>query len=196
MNDDFSYEFTFSAVVDLSSVTSPYSGSTADLSNSIATSCGGNGNEAGFSIVVQSGASISIGMTTNGFDSRHELSYGGAFPGATSVVCRDDPDTQTEEWTNETGEAQTVYFLIDAYSSGSGSFTLAWTITRKAKKRKAALGWGRGGLLGRLKFSLELHPPFLPPSQSLARVSSALMLVTYKENVCDLILTYCKQLGI
>ena len=47
--------------------------------------CGGNGNEAGFSYSLPPGATINIGMSHNSYDSRHELLYGGAYPGQTSV---------------------------------------------------------------------------------------------------------------
>ena len=89
------------------------------------------GNEQGFFVVLQPGETIEIGQTTNGFDSRHELSYGGDYPGDTSVICRDDPDTNTESYTNDGLEPVNVYYTVDAYSDGSGDFTLAWTITSK-----------------------------------------------------------------
>ena len=49
--------------------------------------CGGNGNalSAGFSYSLPPGATINIGMSHNSYDSRHELLYGGAYPGQTSV---------------------------------------------------------------------------------------------------------------
>ena len=62
-------------------------------------------------------------------DSRHETSWGGSCPGAHVVQCTDDPDTRRHQWTNDQGSTQNVFFVIDAYSSGSGSFQLSWTIS-------------------------------------------------------------------
>ena len=83
----------FTGPLDLSQLTSPYQGSTTNAPNNLALSCGGSGNEQGFFYLLQPGETIEIGQSTNNYDSRHELSVGGAYPGDTSVVCRDDPDT-------------------------------------------------------------------------------------------------------
>ena len=116
--------------IDLATVSSPLTGTTngATNVNTETTTCGGNGNEAIFSAVVQPGEQIDIGMDANGYDSRHETKWGGACPGTTTVTCTDDPDTSRHTWTNDQTTAQTVYFTIDAYSSGSGSYTLSWSI--------------------------------------------------------------------
>eukprot|EP01051_Picozoa_sp_SAG22_P001461 SAG22_NODE_58_length_23645_cov_16.637943_1_plen_654_part_10 len=116
-------------VADLSALTSPHDSTTQGETNSYQTSCGGNGNEAIFGIVVQPGASIDIGQSTNSYDSRHETRWGGACPGTTLVQCTDDPDTRQHSWTNDQTEAQQVYFVVDAYSSSSGTFTLTWETT-------------------------------------------------------------------
>ena len=115
--------------LDLNQLTSPYTGSTTNAPNNIALTCGGYGNEQGFYTVLQPGETISIGQTYNDYDSRHELSYGGSYPGDVSLACRDDPDTNTETYTNTGTLPVNVYFIIDAYSSGFGTFTLEWTIT-------------------------------------------------------------------
>merc|ERR1719193_1275466 len=108
--------------LDLASLTSPYSGSTSTGSNDYATTCGGNGNEAFFFVDLQPGETLGIQQTYNEFDSRHELSFGDACPGATSVECRDDPDTNQATWTNDEGGIARAWFMIDAYSTGSGAF--------------------------------------------------------------------------
>ena len=69
-------------------------------------------------------------MTSNTYDSKHELSWGGSsYPGINPVACTDDPDTTREQWTNTEGTAQNVFFVVDSYSSsGSGEFTLSWDV--------------------------------------------------------------------
>ena len=37
-------------------------------------------------------------------------------------------DTHEESWTNDSGAEQYAYYIIDAYSSGSGDFTIEWMI--------------------------------------------------------------------
>jgi len=118
-----------STAVDLLSESSPLDGTTDGGVNSHATSCGGNGNEAVFSAVLQVGQSIVIAQSTNSYDSRHETRWGGDCPGANAVACTDDPDTLQHSWTNDQDTAQVVYFTVDAYSSGQGAFTLTWTIS-------------------------------------------------------------------
>ena len=117
------------SVADLRSLTSPHLTTTAGGTNDHATSCGGNGNEAVFSIVLLPGGTIDIGQSTNSYDSRHETRWGGSCPGANVVTCTDDPDTVRHSWTNDQGVAQSVFFVVDAYSTGSGAFTLTWTAT-------------------------------------------------------------------
>jgi len=107
---------------------SQYDGNTNGNLNTEQTSCGGNGNEAIFTAVLQPGQAIDIGMDSNGYDSRHETKWGGACPGDNVVTCTDDPDTRRHSWTNDQTTAQPVFFTIDAYSSGSGDFHLSWSI--------------------------------------------------------------------
>ena len=116
-----------STVTDLAGLTSPVNGSTLDEGDNYELSCGGAGTEAMFMLSLQPGGSIDIGMDDNTYDSRHETSWGGDCPGTNVVTCTDDPDTARHQWTNDQGSAQTVFFVIDAYSSGRGEFTLSWT---------------------------------------------------------------------
>jgi len=115
--------------LNLALLTSPYSSSTIASSNDYATSCGGRGREVIFFAFLQPGETISIRQIGNSFDSRHELRYGTeACPGTTSIACRDDPDTQLETWTNDQGGVTKVWFMIDAYQTQSGRFTIEWNI--------------------------------------------------------------------
>ena len=117
------------SVSDLARLRSPLSGDTSGSGDNYELSCGGHGNEAIFSLQLQPGQSVEIGMDSNTYDSRHETSWGGSCPGQNVVACTDDPDTTRHQWTNDQGSVQTVFFVIDAYSSGSGTFTLSWTIS-------------------------------------------------------------------
>eukprot|EP01050_Picozoa_sp_SAG11_P026781 SAG11_NODE_6539_length_1292_cov_2.891869_2_plen_192_part_00 len=113
---------------DLSELASPFSGSTTDGRDDFDLSCGGNGQESVFGVELAPGDSITIGMDSNTYDSRHQTAWGGDCPGDNVVQCTDDPDTLSHSWTNDQGSVQNVYFVVDAYSSSSGDFVLSWTI--------------------------------------------------------------------
>ena len=117
---------TCGSVVDLRDLTSPYYGSTSGGSNSYTTSCGGNGNDIIFGMLLEPGGSINIGMAETSYDSRHETRWGGTCPGANVVACTDDPDTQRHEWTNDQSEPQAVFFVVDAAGTGSGGVIVTW----------------------------------------------------------------------
>jgi len=115
----------------LRGLTQPYAGTTSDGSN-VLSSCGSNTEKVHY-IAVAAGAKLDIGQASNTYDSKHELRWGGACPGSTSVQCTDDPDTQRTEWTNTEGATQVAYFIVDAYSSGgAGNFSLTWSVAAPA----------------------------------------------------------------
>ena len=79
-------------------------------------------------------------MSDNDYDSRHETRRGGACPGENIVQCTsyirkftDDPDVRLPDvmhtLTNDQNTTQIVYFMVDAYSSENGAFSLEWSIT-------------------------------------------------------------------
>jgi hypothetical protein len=115
-------------VTPLEMLSAPYSGSTSGAPNLYTTSCGGSGPEQVFSIHVSPGYGLDIGMTSNNYDSRHELRWGGGFPGTNLVGCIDDPDTTRMTWINTGTTLEIAYFVIDAYSTGSGNFVLTWSL--------------------------------------------------------------------
>jgi len=82
-----------------------------------------------FYLDVPNSATIDIGQTTNGYDSRHTLRYGGSCPGSTQISCIDDSDTTRINWTNNTGSTQRVWYTQAGYSSNQGTFTLTWNLT-------------------------------------------------------------------
>jgi len=115
--------------IDLGSLTSPLSSTTVGAGSNYSLACGTNSApDLVYSIVVPINAQLTIGQTVNAYDSRNAMFYGGACPGSTQIACYDDPDTQTNTWTNTTGTPQTVYWIQDGYVSGSGTFTLAWSL--------------------------------------------------------------------
>ena len=119
---------TCGSAVNLQDITSPFSGATTGARNDYNTSCGGNGPESIFFLDLDPGYKLTIGQTSNSYDSRHQLAYGGSCPGTNTVNCIDDPDTEAMSWENRLDTAERVYFMIDAYSSRNGSFTIEWEI--------------------------------------------------------------------
>ncbi|MCB9361589.1 MAG: T9SS type A sorting domain-containing protein [Flavobacteriales bacterium] len=113
----------------LNSMTSPYSGSTAGCSNDFSFCSMGSAPDQIFYYDLPSGFTLTIGQTSNSYDSRHSLRIGGACPGTTQLVCTDDPDTQTETYTNCSGSTERVYWIQSGYSTGSGAYTLAWSVS-------------------------------------------------------------------
>ena len=96
------------------------------------TNCGGNGPEKIFFVDLSPGSHLTIGQTYNNYDSRHQLAYGGSCPGINTVACIDDPDYEEVSWKNDLDTVERVYFMIDAYTTSSGSFTLEWEIEGNA----------------------------------------------------------------
>ena len=123
---------TCGSAVNLQDITSPFSGATTGARNDYNTSCGGNGPESIFFLDLNPGYKLTIGQTWNNYDSFHQLAYGGSCPGINTVSCLDDPDTGAMSWENELDAVERVYFMIDAYTTSSGSFTLEWEIEGNA----------------------------------------------------------------
>jgi hypothetical protein len=115
--------FQAGIILDLATTSSPYRGSTSGNPNDI--SLCGNAPEQGFSYVLAPGHGIAIGQTFTSFDSMHTLRH----PGEVLVDCVDAPDESPIEFLNDGVEDATVYFIIDASSSGeAGAFTLEWLL--------------------------------------------------------------------
>ena len=115
---------------DLATLTSPYSATTVGYSNDIAgVSCLNASADRIFYIDVPAGATIEMSTPTDNYDSRHRVAWGGACPGVNEIVCLDDPDNEIATWINDTGTEQRVYRVQEAFSSGSGTFDLAWQLT-------------------------------------------------------------------
>jgi surface protein len=128
--DDFAYAscdatrwihctgFQAGVIIDLATASNPYRGSTS-----------GNPNEQGFSYVLGPGHGIAIGQTSTSFHSMHTLRHGGQYPGKVLVACVDAADESPIEFLNDGVKDVTLYFIVDAYSSGeAGAFTLEWLL--------------------------------------------------------------------
>ncbi len=120
-----------SGATSLDALTSPITGSTTGLTNDFLPSCGSTftttAPDAFYSITVPNGYTLSIGNTSSAFDNANSLFYGSC--GTQNFVSCLDADTTAQTWTNTTGITQTAYWVQDGWSSGSGLFTLAWTLT-------------------------------------------------------------------
>lgn len=115
--------------INLGNLESPITGSTAGRQDDFDDTCLGSGApDLVFYIDVPAGHTLLMAQLSNSYDSRHRLAYGGSCPGTTDIECRDDPDTQSALWVNNTEELQRVWWIQDGYFSGSGTFTLAWEI--------------------------------------------------------------------
>jgi hypothetical protein len=121
---------TCAGATDLTALTSPVTGATTGLTNDFIPSCNSTNAapDAYYKITVPADYTLVIGQTTNSFDSVHSTFYG-TCAAQTAVSCTDDPDTENVTWLNNTGSDQVFYFVVDGYSTGSGTFTLAWTLT-------------------------------------------------------------------
>ena len=119
---------TCATAVNLATQTSPLTASNALASNDFVVQCiSSPGKDLVYFIDVQDKWTLNIGLTASAFDSSHYLGYGGACPGTTQIACY-DPNLQSNTWTNTTGSTQRVYFTVDAWGTGEGTFTLGWSL--------------------------------------------------------------------
>ena len=118
----------------LSSLTSPYSGTTIGYNGDFTFCSLGSSPDRIFYIDVPTGNTLNIGVSSDNFDSRHSIRIGGSCPGNTELYCVDDPDNQIHTYINTTGSVQRVYYILGGYSStSSGTFTLTWKLTPPIK---------------------------------------------------------------
>jgi hypothetical protein len=131
------------SATNLSTLASPYQGTTADGVNSINPTCGGNGLEKIYYIDVPPDYTLSIGLTSSSYDSRYEIRWSGACPGSNATICADGVGIQT--WENYQGVTVRVYIIIDSSSSGSsssGAFTLEWSLADALVLQALIIGVG------------------------------------------------------
>jgi hypothetical protein len=122
---------TCATAQNLASLTSPYSDTTAGYADDRGNCWNGNsgGPDRFFYYDLPNYYTIDIWQSYNNFDSVHETRRGATCPGDIQIACTDDDDYTHHIWTNTTGATQRVWFILDAYSTGSGAFTLNWTVT-------------------------------------------------------------------
>jgi hypothetical protein len=143
--------------IDLATLTSPYTSTTVGATDDL-DPCSDFNSAADvvFSINVPAGNILTIGQTSNLYDSYVHVYYGGACPGTTQIDCFDDPDLQLIEWYNTTGSAQTVYWVQDGYTSTEqGQYTLAWSNVPPPTCGEPTLG---GGVPGAYNVTFTMVP--------------------------------------
>ncbi|RZJ66950.1 MAG: T9SS type A sorting domain-containing protein [Flavobacterium sp.] len=116
----------------LNALTSPVSGSTMGLADNYSPSCnstsvGDIGPDKFYSITVPANYTLVMGLTASNYDSVHSIFYGSCTT-QTELFCS-DTEIVNHTWVNNTGETQTVYWVQDSWYTGTGTFTLAWTLT-------------------------------------------------------------------
>ena len=124
---------TCEGAIDLTNETSPLMSTTVGATNTNLTVCNNSNEEVAniysdvyYSILVPSGSLLTIGVTATNYDTANVVFYGDC-DNRTSIACFDDPNLRQVQWTNTTGQDQTVYWIQDGWS-GAGTFTLAWSV--------------------------------------------------------------------
>jgi hypothetical protein len=122
-----------SGATSLNALTSPISGSTLggfadDYSPSCnSTTTGDVGPDRFYSITVQPGYTLVMGLTASGYDSVHAM-FVGTCASQNELFCS-DTEIVNHTYVNNTVTAQTVYWVQDSWYTGTGTYTLAWTLT-------------------------------------------------------------------
>jgi hypothetical protein len=83
-------------IIDLATIASPYTGSTAGNADDV--SICGSGPDQGFALLLEPGAGLRISLTSSSFHSAYMLRHGGGYPGSSEVPCSD-----TEGYTDSLG---------------------------------------------------------------------------------------------
>jgi hypothetical protein len=116
-----------SNAINLATLTSPYIGTTSDATNDVSICRTGYADKV-FYINVPNGATITFQETSNDYDEYEYIGYGSDCTNPTQIQCWDNDVLAATTWQNTTGTSQIVWYVQDAYS-GSGNFTLSWTLT-------------------------------------------------------------------
>lgn len=123
---------TCGTAIDLATLTSPHAGTTANAANNYDAACDEDSSISSpdlfYYIDVMPYYTLTIGQSSNSYDSVIYAGYGSTCPGTTSIACFDEPDTQSTTWMNTTGATQRVYWVQDGYEGGSGAFNLTWSL--------------------------------------------------------------------
>jgi len=121
---------TCAGAIDLGTLTSPISGTTTNATNNYTNGClNPLAPDIVYFITVPANFKLTINQPDNSYDSVVRIAYGDTCPGDTEIDCFDDPDLLINEWTNDTGWDQTVYWVQSGFNNHSGTFELAWSLT-------------------------------------------------------------------
>jgi len=121
---------TCATAINLTTLTSPYTSSTANAGNNASAPCGGGASpDLFYYISVPNNYILTIGQPTAGYNFVNAAFYG-TCDNQTQLMCTNF-SLQNIVWQNLTGSAQNVYWLQDGLSA-SGSFTLQWTLSPPA----------------------------------------------------------------
>ncbi|MEI6767195.1 MAG: DUF4082 domain-containing protein [Bacteroidota bacterium] len=113
---------------DLTSLSNPFSGSTAGYADDVPI-CHSGYPDRVFYIDVANATTLEIWEPSNDYDEYEYVGYGSSCPG-TQLQCWDNDALAHTIWTNTTGSVQRVWYVQDACcGTGYGNFTLQWTLT-------------------------------------------------------------------
>ena len=115
-----------SNAINLATLTSPITATTVGYANDIATCRTGYADRV-YYIDVVNGSTITFQELSNNYDEWEYIGYGSNCSATTQIQCWDNDGLAATTWTNTTGSTQRVWYVQDAYS-GSGTFTLSWTV--------------------------------------------------------------------
>jgi len=121
--------YTCANAIDLTTLTSPFSSTTAGAGNENTPTCNTNGTapDVFYYITVPHGYTLTIGQTASGYDSIRSLFYG-TCDSQTAIACV-DPEVQSTTWENTTFSTQTVYYVQDGWGANQGTHTFTWSLT-------------------------------------------------------------------
>lgn len=115
-----------SRVQDLQGLSSPLVGESAGETDDLDLSCGSSGNEIVYTYLLDAGDKITFSVSDLTFDAKLETRVGGSCPGDMYAECTGD--TVDHEYINESPVTVPVYFIVDAASGSTGTFTLDWQV--------------------------------------------------------------------
>jgi len=120
--------YTCATAIDLTTLTSPISGTTIGAGNEYSPSCHswGTAPDVFYSIPVPVGYKLTIGLTATNYGSTHTLFYGNC-DSQTEIACLTS-DIINTTWENTTGTTQNVYWVQDGWGTNMGTYTLAWSL--------------------------------------------------------------------
>ncbi len=122
---------TCATAVNLDTLTSPYTFTTAGANNDYTATCVTNTSapDLFYYIDVPNGYTLTIAQTETPYDAVRAIFYGSCdASNRTSLLCTDN-NTGSTTWENLSGQSQTVYYVADGWGTNSGAFTLEWSLT-------------------------------------------------------------------